>query len=454
MTTGADPGDGYIVEINATGEQHFESRYVGLNNSALFTNLTPGQYRIQLGGIKSNCAVAGDNPRTVSVTVGQTTASTFNVACVAVTTSLEVWTSSCGSHIDQDGYTISIDGVVRETIGVNAADTLSVEGLGEHTVFLGDVASECVVCGSNPRVMNVTRMNLESARFAWLFPVLCSPNLTGKIAFVRYKLTCGGWGWCVTTDIRLLSPDHRCPIRLSNTRMWDSDPALSQDGEKIAFVESLQDAPLRIIIMNTDGTAVTRLEQPYASHPSWSPDGGRIAFAKSSSPGDVRDSDIYLIDVDGTGLVNLTGHLGAVDIAPAWSPDGDRIVFVSAGDLFVIGVDGMNLTRLTQDTESNDDPAWSPDAARIAFTCEREGSNEICVMNADGTGLLQLTNDPAGSRDPVWSPDGAKIAFTRSYTSGFPYDPNHTTVFLMNADGSEAEPLIDRASAPTWSRAQ
>jgi hypothetical protein len=159
-TTGTDPDDGYTVAIFGTGGQQVESKHVGSNSSVRFPNLTPGPHRIQLFGIESNCAVTGDNPRTVNVTVGQTTASTFNVACVAVTDSLEVWTSSCGSHIDQDGYTISVDGVVRDIIGINATYTLYVEGLGEHTLSLGDVASECVVCGGNTRVFDVTRANV------------------------------------------------------------------------------------------------------------------------------------------------------------------------------------------------------------------------------------------------------------------------------------------------------
>jgi Tol biopolymer transport system component len=394
--------------------------------------------------------VTGDNPRTVNVTVGQTTASTFNVACVAVTDSLEVWTSSCGSHIDQDGYTISVDGVVRAIIGINATYTLYVEGLGEHTLSLGDVASECVVCGGNTRVFDVTRADRGSVIRATLFPILCNPDLTGKVAFVRLGRTYCNWVCSTPSDIHLLSPDHKCPIKLTNTRLWHSDPALSPDGEKIAFIRHLAGAVLHV--MNADGTAVIPLEQDSASHPSWSPDGARIAFAKKPRQGDISDSDIYLIDADGTGLVNLTGHLGTDDAAPAWSPDGDKIVFASAGDLFVIGVDGTNLTRLTQDPEPNDDPAWSPDAARIAFTCEREGNKEICVMNADGTGLLQLTDDPAEDRNPVWSPDGAKIAFTRS--NPLFYYQHRTTVFFMNADGSDVKPFIDRAYAPTWSRAQ
>jgi len=453
-TTGTDPDDSYTVEISATGNQHFESRHVGSNSSVSFPNLTPGQYRIQLSGIALNCAVAGDNPRTLSVTAGQTTAATFNVACVTVTNRLGVWTSSCGSHIDPDGYTISIDGVVRDTIGVNTTYTLYVEGLGEHTISLGDVASECVACGGNTRVFDVTRPDgRNDVIHATLFPILCNPDLTGKIAFVRFGPTFCDWVCWTPSDIYLLSPEQKCPIRLTNTQNLDSAPALSPDGEKIAFIVHL--ATLATLhVMNADGTGVISLEQDSASGPSWSPDGARIAFAKRSRQGDIVDSDIYLMDADGTDLVNLTGHLGTDDTAPAWSPDGGRIAFASGGDLFVIDVDGTNLTRLTLDTERNDDPAWSPDAARIAFSCEREGNGEICVMNADGTGLRQLTNDPANDYGPVWSPDGAKIAFTRDDNTVFYYSNLHRTVFFMNPDGSDVKPFIDRARAPTWSRAQ
>jgi Tol biopolymer transport system component len=75
-------------------------------------------------------------------------------------------------------------------------------------------------------------------------------------------------------------------------------------------------------------------------------------------------------------------------------------------------------------------------------------------MNADGTGLRQLTNDPANDYGPVWSPDGAKIAFTRDDNTVFYYSNLHRTVFFMNPDGSDVKPFIDRARAPTWSRAQ
>src|ERR1043166_4022010 len=54
-------------------------------------------------------------------------------------------------------------------------------------------------------------------------------------------------------------------------------------------------------------------------------------------------------------------------------------------------------------------PAVAPDA-RIAFVSFRHGTDEIYVMNADGTGLERLIDGAYDPSSPAWSPDGTKIA--------------------------------------------
>ncbi|MGH7528130.1 MAG: TolB family protein, partial [Gemmatimonadales bacterium] len=115
------------------------------------------------------------------------------------------------------------------------------------------------------------------------------------------------------------------------------------------------------------------------------------------------------------GVTRLTNHAGP-DRLPAWSPDGTRISFASDRDGVVFGnseinvmnADGTGVTQLTQDAvdlDANDHgSAWSPAGDRIALESDRAGNRDIYVMNADGTGLTNLTNNPALDARPAWSP--------------------------------------------------
>jgi TolB protein len=95
-------------------------------------------------------------------------------------------------------------------------------------------------------------------------------------------------------------------------------------------------------------------------YPSYSPDGSRIVFISNRT----GDSDIYVIDADGSNLQNLTNSLSVEEMQPVWTPDG-RIVFASdryqSHDLYIMDADGENLRRLTFDSENSEQaPAWRP----------------------------------------------------------------------------------------------
>ena len=143
------------------------------------------------------------------------------------------------------------------------------------------------------------------------------------------------------------------------------------------------------------------------------------------------------------------------DEHPSWSPDGERLAFASDRDgdleIFVLHLETGDLRQITDNEGFDGHPSWSPDSRRIAFASDREGTTDIFVMNADGSAPVPLTNSPFGAYHPNWSPDGAFIAYVgASDAARYP----NWDIYVMNADGSGNRRLttdrgLDRT--PAWS---
>ena len=154
---------------------------------------------------------------------------------------------------------------------------------------------------------------------------------------------------------------------------------------------------------------------------------------------------------------------------PAWSPDGRKLAFVSRRDgnseIYVINADGSGQENLTQHPARDSHPSWSRDGRKLAFVSRRDGNSEIYVMNADGSGLRNVTRAPSNDLHPAWSPDGRAIAFVKMIQKkcapnpppGIPcnnyvtYEPN---LYVVNGDGSGLRRLRTQWAAlinPSWS---
>ena len=169
--------------------------------------------------------------------------------------------------------------------------------------------------------------------------------------------------------------------------------------------------------------------------PDFSPDGSKILF--SGLVGSDPHSDLYTVNADGSGLVQLTSSAGNNSFG-VWSPDGSKIAFISDrtgfDQVWVIDTNGGNPEQLTTDpTSKGQVPDWSPDGSKIAYADSLTGTSDIYVMNADGSDPTRLTTSSDIEFGPAWSPEGNQIAYVRIVNNDF----NQRTVYVMNADGSE-----------------
>jgi len=206
--------------------------------------------------------------------------------------------------------------------------------------------------------------------------------------------------------------------------------------------------------VNANGSGETLVaEKVYAF--DLSPDGRYIAFPTSAPPPNY-DTDISIMNIDGTGKMALTDQttcdsLGlepnCSPLGPSWSPDGSKIAFDhSPGVLSVINADGSDPMRLTPVIGAIEPFSWSPDGRYIVFRSDTR-SDYLHIVDVENGEIRKL---PVAGYGPAWSPDGRQIAFSRSSDKY----RNDEQIWMMNADGTGLTQLTfeGRNCCPVWVR--
>ena len=208
--------------------------------------------------------------------------------------------------------------------------------------------------------------------------------------------------------------------------------------------------------------AIVALSIPASAQASFSGQNGKIFFQGPQS-GTSGPADVFSVNPNGTGELDLTFENGYSDERPSASADGQHVVFQSYRDegwnIFSINADGSNPTDLTK-TENpvvNFEPSWSPDGSKVAFMRQDAGRQDIWVVNANGTGPVDLTESLAlYATAPEFSPDGSKILFIGAGPTPCCTTAYNNDIWVMDANGSNAKQLTTtdfptQNTGPTWS---
>jgi tricorn protease len=113
------------------------------------------------------------------------------------------------------------------------------------------------------------------------------------------------------------------------------------------------------------------------------------------------------------------------------------LTFVYAGDLWVAGLDGRNVRRLTSGQGASS-PAISPDGTLVAFTAQYEGNSDVYVVPLAGGVPTRLTWHPGADVVQGFTPDGSAVLFTSARAVS---NNRYTQLYTVPVKGGFPTPL-------------
>lgn len=247
------------------------------------------------------------------------------------------------------------------------------------------------------------------------------------------------------------------PLTSASAGLNDGRPVFSPDGGKLAFVRSSEDGYSdELFVASKVGSESKQLTFDHRrifGPPSWTSDSREVVFSSNRA----GLPALWRVPASG-GLPRRIPSTGPGATYPSVSSSGSELAYENVDEeenLWRIALrdprhpSGKASIVIPAAKTHNLVPQFSPDGRKIAFQSGRSGYQEIWISNADGSDLRQATNLQRFAGSPRWSAEGRYIAFDFRRHQHSEIDILDTLTGLISTVA--AFPTADNV-IPSWSR--
>ena len=214
-------------------------------------------------------------------------------------------------------------------------------------------------------------------------------------------------------EIYKMNVDGSKVENVTNNPAADRVPEISKNNKWLAFQSNRDEKSGEIYLMNLQNKKVTRLTNNslYEESPCFSSDGKKLLFTRQiteiKDSIEVQNGEIFILDLKTKKEIRLTNKDG-FDSGAKFSPDNTKIAFYGKDtitgfyDIFLMDSDGSNIVNLTNDALEDYSPHWSPDGNWLAFTRGNSDNYDIWILNIHTKEFRRLTTQPKRDETPFW----------------------------------------------------